>query len=139
MDFSSPWQKRVSAGRGEIPTVSPVEKLTNRTEPEAHHERTSTAPRPYHEHTSSPRPYHERTSTAPEPYLDHITTYLDHTTSVPRQHHKPYLDRTASVRVDHTSFFFFLFYMVFIHVIVHVHCGLSLPVKHRYSLLSMLC
>ena len=104
MDFSSPWQKRVSTGRGEIPTVSPVEKLTNRTKPEAHHERTSTAPRPYHEHTSSPRPYHECTSTAPEPYLDHIT-------SVPRPHHEctstapravPRPHRTASVRVNHT-------------------------------------
>ena len=47
-------------------TVSPVEKLTNRTEPEAHHERTSTAPR--------------RTTSVPR--------VLDRTTSVPRPHHK---------------------------------------------------
>ena len=96
-------------------TVSAVEKLTNRTEPEAHHERTSTAPRPYHERTSTarphhehtPRPYHERT---PRPYLDRTTSvlYLDRTRTVPRAYldrtrtvPRAYLDRTTSVPRPH--------------------------------------
>ena len=85
-----------------IYTVSAIEKLTKRSEPEAHHERTSTVLRPYHERTSTVRPHHERTSTAPRAYL----TAPERTSTAPRAYLNrtsvQYLDRTASVRVDHT-------------------------------------
>ena len=111
-------------------TVSPVEKLTKRTEPEAHHERTSTVLGPYQERTSTARSHLDRTTSVPRPHHKRTSTaprgYLDRTSSVPRPHHErtstapayststaprvyaltilvQYLDRTASVRVDYTA------------------------------------
>ena len=73
-------------------TVSPVEKLTNRTEPEANWKRTTSVPRPHQDRTSTvPRPHHERT---PRPHHNRTTSilYLDRTRTVPRA----YLDGTTS-------------------------------------------
>ena len=67
-------------------TVSPVKKLTTRSEPEAHRKRTRSVPRPHLERTSTaPRTYLDRTSSVPRPHLERTSTapraYLDRTTS----------------------------------------------------------